>query len=70
MDKTNQLKGDKGMNFLTELLQLPSMWLLVIGIIAVVFVIKLIRSVVAKIMSLVFTAIMLLRVYTFLSDKF
>lgn len=58
------------MNVLTELLQLPSMWLLVIGVIAVLFVIKLIRSMIAKVMSIVFTAIMLIRVYSFLSDKF
>lgn len=58
------------MNVLGELLQLPSMWLLVIGVIVVYFVIKLIRSVVAKVMSIVFTAIAFMKVYTFLSDKF
>lgn len=58
------------MNVLGELLQLPSMWLLVIGVIGVYFVIKLIRSVIAKVMSIVFTVIAFLKVYTFLSDKF
>lgn len=39
------------MNVLTELMQLPSLWLLIIGVIGVYFVIKLIRSIVAKVMS-------------------
>lgn len=58
------------MNFLGELLQLPSMGLLVIGMVAVYFAIKLIRSVIAKVMSIVFTLIAFIRVYTFFSDKF
>lgn len=58
------------MNFWGDLMQLPSMWLLVIGVIGVYLAYKLIRSVVAKVMSIVFTVIAFIRVYTFLSDKF
>lgn len=54
------------MDFLLNLLQLPSVWLLLIGIIALIVVIKVIRSVVGAVVGLVLTGLSLYRVYLFL----
>lgn len=58
------------MDLLTSLLQLPSLWMLVIGVIALIVVVKVIRSVVGAITGLLFTVIGFIRIYSFLSDKF
>ncbi|MEK3992788.1 hypothetical protein [Robertmurraya sp. FSL R5-0851] len=58
------------MDLLTSLLQLPSLWMLVLGVIALIVVVKVIRSVVGAITGLVFAVIGLIRIYSFLSDKF
>ncbi|MGS2778355.1 hypothetical protein ACVBAX_13395 [Robertmurraya sp. GLU-23] len=58
------------MDLLTSILQLPSLWMLVIGVIALIVVVKVIRSVVGAITGLVFTVIGLIRIFSFLSDKF
>lgn len=68
MGKENQLKGEKIMDFLLNLLQLPSVWLLVIGLIILYVIIKVIRSIVEIVLSLVFTAFSLYRVYLFLQN--
>ncbi|WP_158587602.1 hypothetical protein [Neobacillus notoginsengisoli] len=57
------------MELLTNLLQLPSLWLIVIGVIALIFVIKVIRSVIGAVVSLAFTVLGFYRVFLFLQDK-
>lgn len=58
------------MDFFLNLLQLPSMWFLALGVVVVVIVIKFVRSVIGTLISIIFTGIALIRVYLFLSDKF
>lgn len=58
------------MDLLLNLLQLPSVWLLVIGLIALIFVIKVIRSVVGAVVGLAFTVLSFYRVYLFLQNYF
>lgn len=58
------------MELLVSLLQLPALWLLVIGVIALIVVMKVIRTVIGAIAGLTFTIIGLIRIYGFLSDKF
>jgi hypothetical protein len=58
------------MELINSLMQSPSTSLLVFGVLALIIVIKVVRSLIGKVMSMVFTGIALIRIYLFLSDKF
>jgi hypothetical protein len=58
------------MDLINSLMQSPSTILLVLGVIALIIVIKVVRSLIAKVTGMFFTGIALIRIYHFLSDKF
>ncbi|KAF0817682.1 hypothetical protein KIS4809_3499 [Bacillus sp. ZZV12-4809] len=58
------------MEIFLNLLSMPSFWLLVAGVIGLIIVIKVIRSVIGAVIGLIFTLIGAIRIYLFISDKF
>ncbi|WP_335690030.1 hypothetical protein [Cytobacillus firmus] len=58
------------MELFSNLLSLPSFWLLVTGLIGLIIVLKVIRSVIGAVVGLIFTLIGAIRIYSFISDKF
>ncbi len=58
------------MDLLISLLTTSSTWLFILGVVALVFVLKVVKNIVATIASLIFTAWSLIKIYVFLSDKF
>lgn len=57
------------MDLIISLLTTSSTWLFILGIFLVVFVLKVVKNIVATIASLGFTLWSLFKIYVFLSDK-
>lgn len=57
------------MTVLLDLLSLQYTWFFLIGIILLVFLIKVVKNIIATLTGIIFTAFTLFRIYIFLSDK-
>ncbi|PMC36285.1 hypothetical protein CJ195_15875 [Bacillus sp. UMB0899] len=55
------------MDYINELLHIPSLWMLIIGIIAVIFTLKVVKKMIVLLIGILFSLISIYRLYLYVA---